>query len=410
MALLSFFRYKFPGFTFGSRWQVPVSENPLPQKKSEEIYNHLISEYFEDSGIGMLFLAEDMRVTGMNRAARVLLQRFHDAGDRPPMRDILPEAVAAVALECWKDKLNVYGRQVGLREGREKGKRALSVHALLLRDAEESYYGIALFLSASSQELGVAAQWQDPAMASEINRHKHLASIGIHAAGMAHEIKNPLVALKTFAELLPSKFDDAEFRQTFSKLALNEIRRIDSIVNDLLDYAKPRKPVFVKANPMDILQEAFAILAARIQECKIQVRQSDAKGMPAVLMDLEQMRRVFLNVMLNAVEAMPRGGDLTVTATLRQKAVPCVELCVADTGPGIPPMVLDKIFEPFYTTKKKGSGLGLAISKRIVEDHGGAIEFRSGTEGTICAITLPAAEAAEDQAMVAKTAEARRNA
>ncbi len=381
MASVSTLRFLFPafadkplGWSFHNPWAVfPPVEQLSAQDRSQEVYQSLVDGFFQDSGVGVLFFGEDLRLRGLNYQAKAMLPAISSRPIGALVTDVLPQHQASAALECWQDKFNT-----SFSGGQ----------SVLLRDKAGESYGIAIFLMPAEKESG---DIDAPELLADIGRYKQLASVGMHSAGMAHEIKNPLVALKTFAELLPTRYDDPEFRNTFSKLALHQIRRIDGIVNDLLDYAKPKKPVLLPGKLLHLLDEALDMLAPQMQEKKVRLERLDVKEIPDVLMDAEQMRRVFLNILLNALEAMPDGGVLTVTSAHKSSraAGEIAELCVADTGPGISEEDMDRIFEPFYTTKKKGSGLGLAISKRIVEDHGGLIRFTSRAEGTHCVIELP---------------------
>ncbi len=411
MAAISCVRFFFPGLVaIPFRWSLvglhkpwesfPLLEGVLAHNRSGEVYDNLMEDFLQETGIGILFFGEDLLLRGLNGAARRFLGTSRDIWAGESATDFLPKELAAIVVECGRDKLHA---STGSKSVTLRGvtREQVSGHAILLHDKTGDFYGVALFLlrAAGARPSSAGAREQELPLNEEIDRMKQLASIGLHAAGMAHEIKNPLVALKTFSELLPSKYDDPEFREHFSKLALNQIRRIDSIVNDVLDYARPKPPEFELANPMEILQEALGILAMQISENKISVRELDAAKCPCLWVDGEQMRRVFLNVLLNAVEAMPKGGDLTIASVSHvqpgRSGMPSagyLEITIVDSGHGISPKDLERVFEPFYSTKKKGSGLGLAISKRVVEDHGGSIEFKNGKKGTLCVITLPVLE------------------
>ena len=381
MASFSTLRFLFPSLVNGSLgWSFhnpltsfPTIEQLSAQDRAQEVYQSLVDGFFQDSGVWVLVFDEDLRLRGLSYQAKAMLPEISSRPIGARVTDVLPQHQASAALECWQDKVNT-----GFPGGQ----------SVLLRDKAGEYYGIVLFLIPAEKESG---DIEAPELLADIGRYKQLASVGMHSAGMAHEIKNPLVALKTFAELLPTRYDDPEFRNTFSKLALHQICRIDGIVNDLLDYAKPKKPVLLPGKLLPLLHEAVEILGAQLQEKKVRLERLDVMEIPDVLIDAEQMRRVFLNIVLNALEAMPDGGVLTVTSAhqVSRSADGNVEICIADTGPGISEQDMEHIFEPFYTTKKKGSGLGLAISKRIVEDHGGQLRFTRRAVGTLCIIELP---------------------
>jgi len=216
------------------------------------------------------------------------------------------------------------------------------------------------------------------ALETEKRRAERLASLGTLVAGIAHEIKNPLVAIKTFAELLPERFADADFRDDFSGVVVREIERIDGLVGRLRDLAAPSP---VAAPPVDIrepLAETIALLRAQFEQTRTTVSRELATSPLFVAVDAAQLKQLFLNLCINAIEAMGHGGELIVKAHQRlRQGHPWVAVEVLDTGPGIPDLIRLKIFDPFFTTKARGSGLGLAICHSIVDAHRGTIRADS---------------------------------
>lgn len=229
------------------------------------------------------------------------------------------------------------------------------------------------------------------ALELQLRRQDRLAGIGTLSAGMAHEIKNPLVAIKTFTDLLPERYDDADFRQTFSSLVGYEVRRIDSIVNQLLSFSRkttaPMRPVEIR----DTVERAIQVTRHQLRSRGIAVRR-EIDGMEGTVFgDPNQLLQVLLNLILNAVEVMPGGGEITIRSGPSSSASPAsVTLAVSDTGPGIPEGDIDHVFDAFFTTKAEGTGLGLAVVHWIIQDHGGAIRVESSHSGTTFLITLPA--------------------
>ncbi|HRZ87799.1 MAG TPA: ATP-binding protein [bacterium] len=233
-------------------------------------------------------------------------------------------------------------------------------------------------------------------------RTQRLARIGAMTASIAHDIKNPLVALKTFAELFPQKYHDRDFRETFTSIVQNEIRRIDDMVSRLLDYANPKKPRLETVRLDTMITETLSLYSLRVTEQRIDIRKgSGLSTAPHLQGDGGQLRRVFNNLILNGIEAMPNGGTLSIDAAVKSGKdrkngimVRHIEILVADTGEGISGRDAEKIFEPFYTTKKNGSGLGLSICKKIIEEHGGTIQVSSGGGGTCFTVRFPLPDAA----------------
>ena len=219
-----------------------------------------------------------------------------------------------------------------------------------------------------------------------------LTALGTMAAGMAHEIKNPLSSMKVLTQLLPQKFDDQEFRRKFIEIMPREIGRIDRIVESLLGFARATVPKFEPVNISDIIDETLDYFDEKIKDSGIKVSKEYAT-LPRVQADVQQLSQVFSNLILNAVQAMPDGGQIEVSTSPKRKAGEVVEEILVeftDTGHGITPENLKKLFDPFFTTKHGGTGLGLTIAHSIVDGHRGTIEVKSKIgKGTSFYITLP---------------------
>ncbi|MBI2528453.1 MAG: PAS domain-containing protein [Candidatus Rokubacteria bacterium] len=245
------------------------------------------------------------------------------------------------------------------------------------------------------------------ALESEKRRAERLAAFGTLVSGIAHEIKNPLVAIRTFAELLPERFTDAEFREDFSKVVINEIDRIDDLVARLRGLAVPSPQA---GGPIDIREsiiDTLVLLRGQLEQARITVHRELEDPVPHVAIDAAQVKQLFLNLFINAIEAMGSGGALTVR--VGHRITPSGNWLVAevsDTGPGIPEAIRTHIFDPFFTTKPRGSGLGLAICRGITDAHRGTLRAesnRSGT-GTTIVVEFPVSTATpnviEEQALL----------
>jgi len=237
----------------------------------------------------------------------------------------------------------------------------------------------------------------------QIRRSDRLASLGTLSAGMAHEIKNPLVSIKTFAQLLPERYQESDFRATFSSLIVHEIDRIDSLVNQLLRFARPAKPLLRPMHVHEVLEKTLQLVQHRLYQKEIKLTQTLEASLDTIRADSDQMEQVFLNFFLNAMDAMKRGGELTVATEIRTgdslvtHLLPADEerheaLCISirDTGEGIKKEDIARVFDPFFTTKDFGTGLGLSVVHGIIEEHGGQIEVESEVaKGTVFHIFLP---------------------
>lgn len=215
------------------------------------------------------------------------------------------------------------------------------------------------------------------------------------AAGMSHEIRNPLVAIKTFAQLLPERFDDADFRQEFNDIVLGEIDRLDKIITEINDFANPPELLF---RPLDVrrpVQKAVDLIRQRSQiKGGVSVQMSVPNDLPKIMGDESALTESFAHLIANAAEAMSgqSRGKITLSAKSLQEGERAtgVVVTVRDTGKGIAPDLKEKVFSPFCTTKPRGIGLGLPIVKRIVFDHNGRIEIDSSSHGTWVNVILPA--------------------
>ncbi len=228
----------------------------------------------------------------------------------------------------------------------------------------------------------------------DLARINRLASLGTLSAGMAHEIKNALVAVKTFVDLLLEKNRDAELVEVVGR----EMQRIESIVAQMLKYAGPARSAFSAVRVHDVLDHSLRMVRPQLEGRLISLNRSFKAAPDAIKGDDYQLEQAFVNLLLNAIEAMGPNGSLTVATELvadaRPKAVSTggaqVRIAIADTGVGIAPKDLKHLFEPFFTTKQQGTGLGLTIARRIVQEHRGDISVQSRVnEGTTFNIFLP---------------------
>jgi signal transduction histidine kinase len=228
-----------------------------------------------------------------------------------------------------------------------------------------------------------------------LRRADRLSSLGLLTAGLAHEIRNPLVAIRTFTQLLPERYDDAEFREGFQGLALKEVDRICGLINDLLSFARPSKPNVAPENVNDVVDNIARILETQAKEKNVEVVRRLSSDLPKVWIDREQMKQVFMNLILNAIQAMKNGGSIVIATSLSAKSDAelireYVQIEIRDTGIGIPPENLEQIFDPFFTSKDEGSGLGLAVSHQIVQEHGGFVTVDSTVgKGTSFFVHVP---------------------
>jgi PAS domain S-box-containing protein len=241
--------------------------------------------------------------------------------------------------------------------------------------------------------VGAVAVFSDLSRLRELERERRraerLASMEAIASGMVHEIRNPLVAIKTFTQLLPTRFNDPGFRDTFSRVAGREIARVDDLLDRfrMLSSAsrQPMEPVDVTAPIGDTLQ----LLQPRLEERRVSLRRVGETAPRSVLGNASQLEQLFLNLCLNALEAMDSGGELTVrVADLSEGGGSTLLVEVSDTGGGIADDMLEQIFNPFVTTKDHGTGLGLAICRAITDAHRAVLRARNNIGRPGCTFTV----------------------
>lgn len=266
--------------------------------------------------------------------------------------------------------------------------------------------GSAVFRSTDGKLTGILLVFSDlttvKRLEMQVRRSAHLASLGTLSAGMAHEIKNPLVALKTFSELLPERYTDPEFRSTFSDLVGKEVARIDSIINQLLRFGRPAKAELRPIHVNEVLNQSLRLSQAKLRQKKITLHADFGDDTQDLIEgDANQLQQAFVNFILNAIDAMEPDGELTVGVNLTtvrtdrpdEESKPYILVTISDTGKGITEDDLPRIFDPFFTTKQSGSGMGLSVAHGFIQDHQGTIDVESEQgKGTCFRISLPLLE------------------
>jgi len=230
----------------------------------------------------------------------------------------------------------------------------------------------------------------------QLLRMDRLVSLGKLSSGIAHELRNPLAGIKTTAQALGEELTEEDPRREYLQRITKEIDRLNELLKTFFSFAKPQKLNLTPCHVRDIINEIIPFLIKEIADKGIRFEEKYDPYLPRVKADKTQMHQVFLNLFLNAIQAMPEGGELKIGVSSfvsaggdgpRQNFIKAI---VSDTGKGIPPHMIDRIFDPFFTTKPKGIGLGLSIAYQIINKHGGTIKVESQWEkGTSFVITLP---------------------
>jgi signal transduction histidine kinase len=225
-------------------------------------------------------------------------------------------------------------------------------------------------------------------------RHEKLAALGMLATGVAHEIRNPLTAIKAWLFLQQRHLRPGTPEHADAEVIANEINRLENIVKDFILFARPSDPVFVTVPAGEPMLQAQTLLAPELERAQIRITCAGGQDLP-VSIDSRQIKQVLINLIRNAAESIQHDGVITLAARrdtrrLGDRMVEAVVLEVADTGKGIPPEVEKRLFDPFFTTKETGTGLGLSIAARIVEKHHGVLQYQTQlNRGTTFNIVLP---------------------
>jgi signal transduction histidine kinase len=240
-------------------------------------------------------------------------------------------------------------------------------------------YTVSLIAPAGGEPLGAAVFFKD---LTQIERkeeqerlQERLAALGQMAASLAHEIRNPLAAIEVTCSLLRRMLDDSPDGQTLLQKIVAEVRRLNGTITSRLEFVRPVMPTLTSSNPVDLLEEAIETAFGRRCEKRVRFDRRIAVALPELIADREQIRQVFENLLVNAVEAVADEGVITISAdVMSNEDERFLIVQVADNGPGVQDEGLSKLFHPFFTTKEQGSGVGLSMAKKIVDLHHGLID------------------------------------
>jgi signal transduction histidine kinase len=211
--------------------------------------------------------------------------------------------------------------------------------------------------------------------------------MGEMAAGISHEIRNPLGIIRSSAELLKKKVAKIDPTSAIPDIIIEEATRLNGIITDFINFARPRSPKFSACRVEEVLDKNLAYLAAPIAEKGYTIRKAFQSPLPEIMADTSMLHQSFLNLFINAMQAMPDGGEIGVRLNANGGSV---TIQIEDEGRGIPNDLLEKVWDPFFTTKDKGTGLGLGIVKNIIESHGGSIGIANrDPRGAQVIVTLP---------------------
>jgi signal transduction histidine kinase len=250
-----------------------------------------------------------------------------------------------------------------------------------------------LLTDAEGRKIGTLVVFQDiteiKALEERLRQADRLAALGTLSAGLAHEIKNPLSAIKTFVQLLPKKSESPSFMEKFNMTVPREIDRINLLVEDLLELTRKRVRPFVNLNVNQMILQVIDLHGEEMGKRRIVFEDHLDRTLLPILGDSDTLYRAFSNVVINSIQAMPNGGLLSISSEPDDRPS-IAKITFRDTGIGMDEETSKNLFNPFFTTKDKGSGLGMALTRKIIEDHRGTIEVMSEKGiGTTFVLRLP---------------------
>jgi two-component system sensor histidine kinase HydH len=332
----------------------------------------------ESMADGLISIDREGKIVTLNRQAGEILGSGRERLEGMKITSVLGEGIGRI-LGSMEGQALVRDREMDIHTDKS-GRIPLSLSVAPLKDETGQEMGSVLLI----KDMREIRDLQE-----KVHRSERLASLGRLAAGVAHEIRNPLSSIKGFAQYFVKRFSGHDEEQGYASVMVKEVDRLNRVITDLLDFAGPKEPRREPQSLETIAEQAVKLLTPDLEARKVEVVREYEPDLPAVSVDRDRISQVFINLLLNALESMEAGGEIRI-GLRRCGPPPAVEASIADTGAGIPEGDLEKVFEPFFSGKKKGTGLGLAIVHQIIESHRGDIrvESRPG-EGTVFRIRLP---------------------
>jgi two-component system sensor histidine kinase HydH len=358
---------------------IVIAQNYLSARASLSRVKALSDTLVEHMPIGLIVTGEKGAILAVNNVTERLLRISGDHVTGRDSREVLPPEITSLIGEIrGPDDMAVREVRVPVQDR----TMTFETSASTLRDDESTFLGhIVLLRDITEIEH----------LKKEMERKERLASIGSLAAGVAHEIRNPLSSIKGFATYFKERYRDVPEDQRIAGIMVGEVERLNRVITQLLEFARPMDLRRETASLLEVVNRSLAMVENQAAERHVEIDRSGLGDEPFLCdIDQDKISQVLLNLFLNAMEAMDSGGRLTVSLEPDEKN-PRIMVSVSDTGHGIAPQDLDHVFDPYFTTKQSGTGLGLAIAHKIVEAHGGDIKVESiQGQGTRVVVGLPA--------------------
>jgi two-component system sensor histidine kinase HydH len=333
------------------------------------------SEIVANLPVGLVATGSDGRVTHINADAAALLEADPQTALGRGAEDVLPAEIAAMAGEADENGTPIT-RELTLRT--TDGEFPANVGAAQVLAEEGSPLGHIFILSDLTEIHRLQA---------EARQREKMAAIGNLAAGIAHEVRNPLSSIKGYATYFAGLFEDGSENRKAAAVMIAETERLNRVISELLDLSRPSDFKFRETDAETVMDTVSRLLQQDAADRKIEIDVAVEPDLPPAELDADRLVQALLNIGINGVQAMDEGGTLSLRARREESAL-VIEM--ADTGPGIAHEHLETIFDPYFTTKPQGTGLGLAVVRKIVEGHGGTVGVAAEPgRGTTFTITLP---------------------
>lgn len=357
-----------------------ISLLTLQGLKGSQIRLRQIREYTDllvsSLPIGLIATGDDGSIRIFNTSAEKILgvAAGNTIGRFP--ENVLPIELSTELQPKKADSEGMIQKEIVLDDGNRRSRSLMTI-SLPVVDSENRFAGNTLLI----QDISDVKELQ-----IELRRNERLAALGKMAAGVAHELRNPLSSIKGLTLLLKGKINNDEEGVNTADILVQEVERLNRSIGELLDYARPEKLELKRVDIFDIIEKAVSLIAVDLETAEVSLEMDCAEGY-YVKGDKDKLNQVFLNLLLNSLQAVEPKGTIKIQTFRQEEQIVC---SIEDDGCGLDEENIAKVFDPYFTTKKDGTGLGLAMSAKIIEEHSGSIEIRSTIElGTMVSVRLP---------------------